>query len=173
MSSHTSQTCNTIEMSREQLDPRPKAIARAVALGHTSKAAYAEPPPPNNAPLPPGLTLWCSKPCCSYLHGEQAQHRPHPRFVGGYCAAKCSSIWHNLGRCGRQSSRVSRLYMKVRQKNLSTPKMVSIQIDEAADGGHTSRCGLLACTHRMFLALGHLDPRPGHPCKRKNEKEAQ
>ena len=54
---------------------------------------------------------------------------------------------------------------------MSTSIKVSIQVDKAANGGCSSRCGLLAHTHCTFLALESFDS--VHPCKCKNEKKIQ
>lgn len=63
--------------------------------------------------------------------------------------------------------------MKAAEKNQRAPEMMSIRVDEAANGGHNSRCGLLARTHCAFLTLERFDPRLGRRYKRKNEKEVQ
>lgn len=125
---------------------------------------------PRVSQRPPRPPPWCNKLRCSYLHAEQAQHRPHPWFVIGYCTSMRQQ--HLV-----QSRSLRPLMLlgftlahKSHTKNPERSKMVLIQVDEAAYGGCNSRYSLLTCTRCTFLSLGHLDPRSSHPSKRKNEK---
>ena len=171
MSSHTLQTCNTTEMSHERLGPNAKCHSQSY-----SPRPHVQGPlhPPSHLivvhhhPMecPHGTTNGIAHICM--LSRLSIIHIPSLSLA--IVPTQGSNIRHNQGCHGHQCYRVSRLHTKLTQKTLNALEMVSIQVDEAADGFTTRGAAswLTQTMHSLPYNIWILIP-----CKHKKEKEVQ